>query len=138
MCKCSSGHGRWDISSRTWLTAARRAGGRGRRPKEGPSSVPGAPRGACTPRPHATGADGRGRRLCRVLRLPHTIGLTVTGAIASLGLVAVEALYPSLGLGGAVRGLLTKLEFQDVLMEGVVSFLQEIQVWGGGLSSGFF
>jgi CPA1 family monovalent cation:H+ antiporter len=59
----------------------------------------------------------------RVLRLPHTIGLTVTGAIASLGLVAVEALYPSLGLGGAVRGLLTKLEFQDVLMEGMLSFL---------------
>jgi CPA1 family monovalent cation:H+ antiporter len=59
----------------------------------------------------------------RVLRLPHTIGLTVTGAIASLGLVAVEALYPSLGLGGAVRRLLTELEFQDVLMEGMLSFL---------------
>ncbi|MBT5415582.1 MAG: sodium:proton antiporter, partial [Rhodospirillaceae bacterium] len=59
----------------------------------------------------------------RVLRLPHTIGLTVTGAIASLGLVAVEALFPGLGLGGAVRGLLTKLEFQDVLMEGMLSFL---------------
>ena len=59
----------------------------------------------------------------RVLRLPHTIGLTVTGAFASLGLVAVEALFPGLGLGGAVRGLLADLEFQDVLMEGMLSFL---------------
>lgn len=36
-------------------------------------------------------------------RMPHTIGLTVMGAVASMVMIALDAAMPSLGIGEAVR-----------------------------------
>ena len=59
----------------------------------------------------------------RYLRMPHTIGLTVMGALASLCVIGLDALGPSLGLGDAVRALLLEVDFDDTLLEGMLSFL---------------
>ncbi len=59
----------------------------------------------------------------RLIGLPHTIGLTVMGAAASLAVVGVDALVPGFGLGQAVRGFLAEIDFRTTLMEGLLSFL---------------
>ncbi|MCP4327583.1 MAG: sodium:proton antiporter [Alphaproteobacteria bacterium] len=59
----------------------------------------------------------------RVLGLPHTIGLVVMGALASLAIVAADALFPQAGLGASVRGYLREIDFHDALMHGMLSFL---------------
>ena len=59
----------------------------------------------------------------RMIGLPHTIGLTIMGAVASLGVVGLDALVPSLGLGPSVRGFVTELDFSDTLLNGMLSFL---------------
>ena len=59
----------------------------------------------------------------RVLKLPHTIGLTVIGAVASLALVGADGLLPAVGLREAVRGFLAGIDFRTALMEGMLSFL---------------
>jgi CPA1 family monovalent cation:H+ antiporter len=59
----------------------------------------------------------------RLIKLPHTIGLTIMGAVASLGVVAADALVPSAGLGQPVRDFLAGIDFHKALMEGMLSFL---------------
>lgn len=59
----------------------------------------------------------------RLIKLPHTIGLTVMGAVASLALVAWDAAAPESGMGDAVRGFLSGIDFHAALMEGMLSFL---------------
>ncbi len=59
----------------------------------------------------------------RVIKLPHTIGLTIMGALASLAVVAADALIPSFAPGHAVRGFLRGIDFHSALMEGMLSFL---------------
>ena len=59
----------------------------------------------------------------RFLRLPHTIGLVIIALLASLGVMAIDAIAPSLGIGDGVRGFITGIDFHDVLMEGMLSFL---------------
>lgn len=59
----------------------------------------------------------------RLLKLPHTIGLTIMGALASLAVVAADVLVPGFGPGRAVRGFLQGIDFHTALMEGMLSFL---------------
>ena len=59
----------------------------------------------------------------RLIGLPHTIGLTIMGALASLGVVGVDALFPALGLGQSVRDFVAGLDFADALLNGMLSFL---------------
>jgi CPA1 family monovalent cation:H+ antiporter len=59
----------------------------------------------------------------RFIGLQQTIGLTVMGAVASLAVVAADAVYPEAGLGRAVRGFLAGIDFHKALMEGMLSFL---------------
>jgi CPA1 family monovalent cation:H+ antiporter len=59
----------------------------------------------------------------RVIKLPHTIGLTIMGALASLAVVAADAFLPGFAPGHAVRGFLRGIDFQTALMEGMLSFL---------------
>ncbi len=59
----------------------------------------------------------------RVIKLPHTIGLTIMGALASLAVVAADALIPGFAPGQAVRGFLQGIDFETALMEGMLSFL---------------
>ena len=59
----------------------------------------------------------------RWLRLPHTIGMVVIALAVSMLVLVIDVLAPQLGLEGAVRRTLTEIDFQDVLMEGMLSFL---------------
>ena len=59
----------------------------------------------------------------RWLRLPHTIGLVIIALAVSVVVLAVDALFPQLGLETSVRGTLTDIDFEDTLMKGVLSFL---------------
>ena len=59
----------------------------------------------------------------RFVGLPHTIGLTVMGAVASLAVVAADVLWPGLGLGRVVRNFVAGIAFEKALMEGMLSFL---------------
>ena len=59
----------------------------------------------------------------RFLRLPFTIGLMLSGLVASLAVLLVDALVPSLGLGESVRGVLGRIDFHETLMHGMLGFL---------------
>ena len=59
----------------------------------------------------------------RWLRLPHTIGLVVIALVVSIVVLITDELIPTLGLATTVRGLLTDVEFEDVLMKALLSFL---------------
>ena len=57
------------------------------------------------------------------LKLPHTIGLVVIALVVSLGVLAADALAPGLALGDSVRGALTRIDFTEALMKGLLAFL---------------
>ena len=59
----------------------------------------------------------------RWLRLPQSIGLVLIALVASFGALALDALFPTLGLRAAVRETLLQIEFHDTLMKGMLSFL---------------
>jgi CPA1 family monovalent cation:H+ antiporter len=59
----------------------------------------------------------------RWLRLPHTIGLVIIALGVSLVILAVDAVFPQLGLETSVRRTLIDIDFEDTLMKGVLSFL---------------
>ena len=59
----------------------------------------------------------------RFAGLPHTIGLTIMGAVASLAVVGADAVFPGAGLGDSVRAFLAGVDFPRALMEGMLSFL---------------
>jgi CPA1 family monovalent cation:H+ antiporter len=56
----------------------------------------------------------------RFIKLPHTIGLTIIGALASLALIGIDVIFPGAGMGLAVRGFLAGVE---TLLQGMLSFL---------------
>ncbi len=59
----------------------------------------------------------------RYLGLPHTIGLTIMGALASLGVVVADLAWPALVLGDTVRAFLAGIDFHTALMDGMLAFL---------------
>ena len=59
----------------------------------------------------------------KIFKLPHTIGLTIMGALASLAVVAADVLIPGFTPGRAVRAFLQGIDFHTALMEGMLSFL---------------
>ena len=58
-----------------------------------------------------------------VIRLPHVIGLTVMGAVASIGLLAANAFIPAITLDDWVADLLRQMNFTETLLQGMLSFL---------------
>jgi CPA1 family monovalent cation:H+ antiporter len=58
-----------------------------------------------------------------LLRLPSTIGLVVIALAASLAALGLDRLAPALGLAEAVRDLLERIDFDQTLLEGMLSFL---------------
>ncbi len=56
-------------------------------------------------------------------KLPHTIGLLVMALAASFGLLALEALVPSLGLTDTLQSALGQIDFNETLMKGMLGFL---------------
>ena len=59
----------------------------------------------------------------RWLGLPHAIGIVVIALLASLGAIALDAIFPAWALQESVRAILSGLDFHDVLMNGMLSFL---------------
>ena len=59
----------------------------------------------------------------RWLGLPHAIGIVVIALLTSLGAIALDAIWPALALQESVRAVLANLDFHDVLMNGMLSFL---------------
>ncbi len=59
----------------------------------------------------------------RWMKLPHSIGLVVIALFASLGVIALDALVPALGMQAAVRSVLGRIDFHETLMKGMLSFL---------------
>lgn len=59
----------------------------------------------------------------RYLRLPHTVGLVVMALAASLVIVLVELISPASSALEIITGVLTRIDFYDALMRGMLSFL---------------
>ncbi len=58
-----------------------------------------------------------------VLKLPFAIGLMVSGLLASIGVLAVDHIWPSMGLAGQVRGAVLQVDFSVALLSGMLSLL---------------
>lgn len=59
----------------------------------------------------------------RYLKLPSTVGLALMGAIASLIVLALDAMTPDFPIADAVRGFVAGIDFETALMDGMLSFL---------------
>ncbi|RDC60739.1 Na(+)/H(+) antiporter NhaP [Alteripontixanthobacter maritimus] len=57
------------------------------------------------------------------IKLPHVIGLTVMGALASIALMVADAFIPGITLDDTVARLLEQMNFTDTLLQGMLSFL---------------
>ncbi|MDH3242606.1 MAG: sodium:proton antiporter [Alphaproteobacteria bacterium] len=68
-------------------------------------------------------AAGFGYLNHRWLKLPHSIGLVVIALAASLAILAMDLMVPALGFRATVRGAVQQIDFPDVLMHGMLSFL---------------
>ncbi len=59
----------------------------------------------------------------QVLRLPHTIGLVMIALAASIGLILIELLFPSVRVSNIVTDVLHQIDFHETVMNGMLSFL---------------
>ena len=69
----------------------------------------------------------------RLLHLPHTIGLVMIALVASLSIIAIDLLDPTLGIGSKVTGMLRQIDFNATLMHGMLSFM----LFAGALHADF-
>ena len=56
-------------------------------------------------------------------KLPHTIGLLVMALLASLVLLGLEIVIPSLGLTDVLQGAIGQIDFNKTVMNGMLAFL---------------
>ena len=59
----------------------------------------------------------------KILRLPHEIGLVVTGLMTALILVLGRTLLPGVGAYATLADTLRRIDFTDVVMNGMLAFL---------------
>ena len=59
----------------------------------------------------------------KFVKLPHTIGLMIVALVASLSLIALDLIFPSLGMSIVVNKFLENIDFNVTLMQGMLSFL---------------
>lgn len=59
----------------------------------------------------------------RFLKLPETVALTMMGALASVVVIAIDAILPQSNLSGLVKRFLNDIDFHETLMNGMLSFL---------------
>lgn len=59
----------------------------------------------------------------RYLRLPGAVALTLMGALASLGVIAADAVFQGSNVSTQVSAFLDGVDFHDTLMNGMLSFL---------------
>ncbi len=58
-----------------------------------------------------------------VFKLPHTIGLLVIALLASLCLLGLEIIMPSLGLTDTLKSAIGQIDFNATVMNGMLAFL---------------
>ncbi len=58
-----------------------------------------------------------------VLKLPHTIGLLVMALVASVALLALEYVFPGLGITDTLQAAIGQIDFYSTVMEGMLAFL---------------
>ncbi len=58
-----------------------------------------------------------------VLKLPHTIGLLVMALLASIILLLLEKVFPSLGITDTLQSAIAQIDFNATVMEGMLAFL---------------
>ena len=58
-----------------------------------------------------------------LLRLPPAIGILIVALAASVGIIAVDQIAPSLGLARSIRAVVLGIEFSDTLLEGMLGLL---------------
>lgn len=59
----------------------------------------------------------------RFLRLPFAIGLLISGLLASLGVLAVDAVVPELSLAATVGRVVLQIDFAETVLSGMLSVL---------------
>lgn len=69
----------------------------------------------------------------KYLHLPHTIGLVVIALVASLAIIGIDLIEPSLQIGDQVTGILRQIDFNETLMHGMLSFM----LFAGALHADF-
>lgn len=57
------------------------------------------------------------------LKLPHTIGLLVMALVASLVLLGLEIVFPSIGLTDTFQSAIGQIDFNETVMNGMLAFL---------------
>ena len=57
------------------------------------------------------------------IKLPHTIGLMIIALIASLSVVALDLVVPSLGISVIANDFLQNIDFNVTFMQGMLCFL---------------
>lgn len=57
------------------------------------------------------------------VKLPHTIGLLLMALLSSFALLAVQALFPSLGLTQTLQSAIGQIDFNATVMNGMLAFL---------------
>ena len=60
---------------------------------------------------------------CKFVKLPHTIGLMIVALVASLSLIALDLIFPSLGMSILANEFLENIDFNVTFMQGMLSFL---------------
>lgn len=69
----------------------------------------------------------------RFLHLPHTIGLVVIALAASLSVIGIDLIDPSVHISQRITGVLRQIDFNETLMHGMLSFL----LFAGALHADF-
>jgi len=59
----------------------------------------------------------------RFLKLPTTVGLALMGVLASVLVIGLDAILPGDDLGQAARAFMANVDFQNALLNGMLSFL---------------
>ena len=57
------------------------------------------------------------------LKLPSAIGILIVALAASLTLMGLDAVVPTLGVADRVRGIIASIDFSDALLEGMLGLL---------------
>lgn len=58
-----------------------------------------------------------------ILKLPSAIGILIVALFASFGIMAVDWVWPALGIADEVRAIITGIDFSDALLEGMLGLL---------------
>ncbi len=57
------------------------------------------------------------------LRLPSSIGILVVALLASLAMMGIDLVWPSVGIADSIRGVVEEIEFSGALLEGMLGLL---------------